>query len=97
MDKTFDKVEADDFCRITCDLLPHQQIEKALIQLGGNGLEGMEFMAQALKAAGWKYERLTTFTTHPEVAATAFNRIARALAGSDTREALLAAVSEADA
>lgn len=85
----FTEVNADDFTRITLERLPHQEIETALISIGGNGIEGTRFKTQVLKAAGWKYERLTTYAAHPESAAEAFNRVRAILQETDDPEQII--------
>lgn len=90
----FDEVKAEDFTRIGGGPPPHLKIEQALIQLGGAGKVGMDFKQQALKAAGWKYDRLTGYAKNPTLAATAFNRIRDALGSTTDKKQLLAALTE---
>ncbi|MAT65169.1 MAG: hypothetical protein CMN57_05955 [Gammaproteobacteria bacterium] len=85
----FTEVNAEDFTRITLERLPHQEIETALIAIGGNGVEGTRFKSRVLKAAGWKYERLTTYAAHPETAAEAFNRVRGILQQTQEPEQIL--------
>ncbi|HSH29772.1 MAG TPA: hypothetical protein VK971_07690 [Thiohalobacter sp.] len=42
-----------------------------------------------LKAAGWKYERLTTYAAHPEAAAEALNRVRGILQQTQEPEQIL--------
>lgn len=90
----FDEVKAEDFSRIGGVPPPHLKIEQALIQMGGAGKIGMDFKQQALKAAGWKYDRLTGYAKNPALAATAFNRVREALAAATDKNQLLAALAE---
>lgn len=71
----FDEVKAEDFSTIGGGPPPHSKIEQALIQIGGAGKVGMDFKQRALKAAGWKYDRLTGYAKNPALAAKAFNRV----------------------
>ncbi|RRQ21937.1 hypothetical protein [Thiohalobacter thiocyanaticus] len=86
----FTEVNPEDFTRITLERLPHQEIETALIAIGGNGVEGTKFKGRVLKAAGWKYERLTTYASYPETAAEAFNRVRGILQQTREPEQILA-------
>ena len=86
----FTEVNAEDFTRITLERLPHQEIESALISIGGNGVEGTRFKTRVLKAAGWKYERLTTYAAHPDTAAAAFNRVRGILHQTQEPEQIMA-------
>jgi len=83
------EVQAEDFSRIGGDQPPHCKIEAALIALGGHGVAGNDFKVRALKAAGWKYSKMTPYGSYPKVAAVAFNRIRAALAeGPDAMQLL---------
>jgi len=75
MGKEFTQVHSDDFSKITLDRLPHQEIEMALISIGGGGVKGIEFKTEMVKAAGWSRDRLSTYSGNPDLAAEAFNRI----------------------
>lgn len=90
----FDEVKAEDFSKIGGGPPPHLKIEQALIQMGGAGKVGMDFKQQALKAAGWKYDRLTGYAKNPQLAATAFNRIRAALTSATEKSQLLAALAQ---
>ena len=94
MSEQFEPVAPEDFTKITTERLPHQKIEAALILIGGTGVKGMEFSRKVMRAAGWKYERLTTYASHPEVAADAFNRVREILATTDDSEQILALVAQ---
>ena len=89
MDTSIAEVHKDDFSRIGGDKPPHLKIEAALIELGGTGVRGTEFKLRALKAAGWKYGKMTPYGTNPILAAEAFNRIRMALSASNDPEQLL--------
>lgn len=88
MSNEFREVSAEDFSKITIEKLPHQDIENALIAMGGGGVKGMEFKNSTLKRAGWKGDRLTSYAKKPEDAAKVFNKIRAALAKSDDPELL---------
>jgi hypothetical protein len=90
----FDEVKEEDFTTIGGAPPPHLKIEQALLQVGGAGKAGADFKAKALKAAGWKYDRMTGYAKNPELAALAFNRIREALAATDDRTQLLEMLNE---
>lgn len=92
MDTSIAEVREDDFSRIGGDKPPHLKIEAALIALGGSGVSGTEFKLRALKAAGWKYGKMTPYGSYPKLAAEAFNRIRSALARSSDRDQLIQAL-----
>lgn len=83
MSKAFPEVQAEDFSKITMERLPHQEIEMALIAIGGGGVRGTQFKTDAVRAAGWNGERLATYAGKPDKAAAAFNRLRNVLAETD--------------
>lgn len=83
MSREFPEVQAEDFSKITIQRLPHQEIEMALIQIGGGGVRGTQFKTDAVRAAGWNGERLSTYAGKPDMAAQAFNRLRNILAETD--------------
>jgi len=89
MSKDFPEIQAEDFSRITTDRLPHQQIEMALIQIGGGGVRGTQFKTEAVRAAGWHGERLATYAGKPDMAAEAFNRLRGVLAETDDMDEVM--------
>lgn len=89
MDTSFNEVHEDDFSRIGGDKPPHLKIEATLIEMGGTGKRGYEYKLRALKAAGWKYGKMTPYGSYPKLAAEAFNRIRLALAGTTDSEQLI--------
>ena len=89
MDTTIAEVHEDDFSRIGGEKPPHLKIEAALLALGGAGVSANEFKLRALKAAGWKYGKMTPYGTNPKLAAEAFNKIRSALATGTDQEQLL--------
>lgn len=68
---------------------PHTLIEQKLMELGGNGVDGMAYRKQVLAAAGWPHDGLVTFSKYPDQAATVFNRIRVALKTDPDRDGLL--------
>lgn len=86
MNNEFSAVSADDFSKITIERLPHQDIENALITMGGGGVKGMTFKNDILKRAGWTGGPLTSFAKRPDVAAKAFNQVRAAFAKTDDPE-----------
>lgn len=93
MSMDFPEVNPDDFMKITTDRLPHQEIEAALINIGGGGVEGTEYKNKLVKAAGWKKLRLSSYAGDPQMAAEAFNKIRGALLQTDNADELLNLVS----
>jgi len=88
MSNNFAEVSVEDFSKITMDRLPHQEIETALITMGGGGVRGTEFKTDMLKRAGWTGNALTSFAKRPEVAAEAFNRVRLAIAETEDPDKL---------
>lgn len=95
MDTNIAEVREEDFSRIGGDQPPHLKIEAALVVLGGSGVRGTEFKLRALKAAGWKYGKMTPYGSNPRLAAEAFNRIRSALTRSRDEEQLLLVLQSA--
>lgn len=89
MGREFAEVQADDFSKITIERLPHQEIEMALIAIGGGGVRGTQFKTDVVRAAGWNGERLATYAGKPEKAAAAFNRIRAILVDTDDQAQIL--------
>ena len=83
MSNEYPEVHAEDFTKLTIEKQPHQEIENALIGMGG-----AKFKNETLKRAGWSGDRLTSFAKRPEDAANAFNKIRAALAKTDDPELL---------
>ena len=94
MSVDIEEVTAEDFSKITLEKLPHLKIEDALIQLGGEGVVGVSFKKDALKAAGWKYHELTSYNAHAEEASQAFNKIREQLIKGSSKEELLENLKE---
>ena len=88
MSNEFSEVNADDFSKITPDRLPHQDIETALIAMGGGGVKGMTYKNDILKRAGWTGNALTSFAKRPDVAAKAFNKVRTAFGETKDPELL---------
>lgn len=95
MSKVFAEVHPDDFSKITLERLPHQQIEMALIAIGGGGVRGTQFKTEVVQAAGWKGERLSTYAGKPEMAASAFNRIRSVLTETENMDEILTRIQAA--
>jgi len=94
MSKEFSEIQADDFSKITIERLPHQEVEMALIAIGGGGVKGIAYKTDIIKAAGWNKERLSTYSGNPELAAAAFNKIRLALAETEEPEELASRMVE---
>jgi hypothetical protein len=90
MNREFPEIQADDFSKISLQRLPHQEIEMALIQIGGGGVRGTQFKTDAVRAAGWNGERLSTYAGKPDVAAQVFNRLRDILAETDDMAQVMA-------
>lgn len=93
MGREFAEVQAEDFSKITIERLPHQEIEMALITIGGGGVRGTQFKTDVVRAAGWNGERLATYAGKPEKAAAAFNRIRAVLTETDDQDQIMAKVT----
>lgn len=93
MSREFSEVQVDDFSKITIERLPHQEIENALISIGGGGVKGIQYKTDVVKAAGWNKERLSTYAGNPELAASAFNKIRQALAETEDPDQLASMVA----
>ncbi len=89
MSNDIEEVKTDDFSKITLEKLPHLKIEDALIQLGGEGVIGVSFKKDALKAAGWKYHELTSYNAHAEEACQAFNKVRQELINGTSKDNLI--------
>ncbi len=89
MGREFAEVQADDFSKITIERLPHQEIEMALIAIGGGGVRGTQFKTDVVRAAGWNGERLATYAGKPEKAAAAFNRIRAVLVDTEDQDQII--------
>jgi hypothetical protein len=95
MVREFAEVQPDDFSKITIERLPHQEIEMALIAIGGGGVRGTQFKTEVVQAAGWRSERLSTYAGKPEMAAEAFNRIRAVLAETNDKDEVITRVQAA--
>ena len=72
----FGTIAVEDFTTFKAGVvLPHVQIEKKLIELGGNGVKGNDFKKICLTKAGWKYGKLTSYGAYPDAAVHAFTRL----------------------
>jgi len=89
MAREFAEVQAEDFSKITIERMPHQEIEMALIAIGGGGVRGTQFKTDVVRAAGWNGERLATYAGKPEKAAAAFNKIRAVLAETDEQDQVM--------
>ncbi len=89
MEMTIAEVHEEDFSRIGGEKPPHLKIEAALLALGGAGASANEFKLRALKAAGWKYGKMTPYGSNPKLAAEAFNKIRTALLRANDKDQLL--------
>ena len=92
----FDEVQAQHFSTLSRNPFPHVLIERALIQLAGDG-DGAKFRNDVMAAAGWKHSNLTPFGKYPDEACAAFNRIRAVLAETEAPEAVLSALKNATA
>jgi hypothetical protein len=93
MASSYREVAADDFSKITTDTLPHQEIERAIILIGGGGVKGMQFKTEVLTKAGWSTDKLRTFISKPDQAAEIFNRIRGILEQTEDRDEILERLS----
>lgn len=89
MGMSFDEVQVDDFSKIGGGRASFLLIEDALIEIGGQGVNGTNFKTDALRAAGWSYGKLTTYASKAEKAVVAFNKVRMALSQSDDKDEVL--------
>lgn len=89
MSREFAEVSAEDFSKITVERLPHQEIEMALITIGGGGVRGTQYKTEVVQAAGWRGDRLSTYAGKPELAAETFNRIRSVLAETEDMDEVM--------
>lgn len=94
MSKDYPEIKPEDFTKLTLDKLPHQEIEMALMVMGGGGVAGTEFKNKLMKAAGWTKPRLSTYAGYPDMAAVAFNKIRVALTQTENPAELLELVRQ---
>jgi hypothetical protein len=93
MATSYREVSADDFSKITTESLPHQEIERAIIHIGGGGVAGIQYKTEVLTRAGWSTDKLRTYISKPEQAAEIFNRIRQILEQTEDKNELLARLS----
>lgn len=93
MAMSFEEVQIEDFSRIGGDRASFLLIEDALIEIGGQGVPGTQFKTDALRAAGWSYNKLTTYASKAEKATLAFNKIRTALSQSGDKDEILQLIS----
>jgi len=84
----FEEVTAEDFSKITQNMLPHQLIENTLVDWGGKGVKGIKFKNLMIKYAGWSRSSNTSYSKDPTQAAIAFNNIRKALSSCSNAEEL---------
>ena len=85
----FDEVTVEDFSRLQGPF-SFLEIEASLVELGGEGVEGVNFRKAALKAAGWRHHDLISYGKFPDQAASAFNRVRLVLQQTQEPDAILA-------
>lgn len=88
MQQSFTEVKPEDFMKIGGDKPPHLLIEEALISIGGRGTSGTQYKKEILKLAGWTGGSLTTYASRSDIAASAFNRVRKALENTSDPEDL---------
>jgi|GEM_PF-2567913 hypothetical protein len=88
----FEEVDPTHFSTLRREPFPHVLIEQTLSQMGEGGVRGNNFRKEALNAAGWPFDGLTTFSKHPQQAADAFNRLRRVLAVHKRPDAVIKAL-----
>ncbi len=87
----FQESRAEHFTSISREPPPHVLIERALIQIAGDG-DAAKFRNEVLAAAGWKHSNLISFGKYPDQAASAFNRIRAVLAQTQDKGAVMASL-----
>lgn len=89
----FEEVKEGDFMQFGKPL-SFLEIEKALLQLGGGGVEGTQYKNRVLQAAGWTGHALKSYASRPAVAAEVFNRVREVLSQTADAEEILIRVGE---
>lgn len=85
----FEEVLPEHFRTISRTPFPHILIDRALMQLGGNGPTAAHFHMQVLAAAGWKHHSMIPFGQYPQEAADAYNRIRQVLNSTEDPKNIL--------
>ncbi|KZY88861.1 hypothetical protein A3752_13815 [Oleiphilus sp. HI0081] len=75
----FEVVQASDFYRLEGKSPSHLRIIKTVEAIGGGDWKGFAFKEDILKAAGWSGGANSAFSSNPDLAARALNKIRRAL------------------
>lgn len=86
MPEEFKEVDPQDFLTFSREKPSFTLMEAKLIDIGGGGKDGIDFKTDILRLAGWKYKALTSYGSHAEVAAQAFNKVRGVLAETDEAE-----------
>ena len=94
MSHNYAEVKAEDFSKFTQERLPHQEIETALIAIGGSGVKGTQYKISAIREAGWDKGITISYARNAELAAQAFNRVRDALAHTDDPDQLLEKIKQ---
>lgn len=92
MGKVFAEVVEADFSKIGGERPSFLLIEDALVAIGGGGKAGVNYKYDVVKAAGWKYERLTSYGKDAALATQAFNRVREVLAVTSDADAIMEAL-----
>ena len=86
------EVQEADFMKIGGERPSFLKIEEEVVNLCGGGQTGVKQKYEVMKAAGWKYEPLTSYVKNPKLATEAFNKINNLLEGVSDKDSLLAAL-----
>lgn len=88
MDTNFTTITEDDFSKIS-QKPDYTKIEEALIDIGGTGVNGVKYKLEALKAAGWRYDKLVSYLRNAKLATEVFNKIRLAIKETTDKDELL--------
>ncbi|MES2663552.1 MAG: hypothetical protein V4629_09655 [Pseudomonadota bacterium] len=91
---SFPEIKPQDFMTFSRETPGYVQVEKALIEIGGKGVEGTAFKLEALTAAGWKYGKLISYGAHPQSAAEAFNLVRAVLETTKERGEIIPQIKQ---
>ena len=94
MSNTYAEVKPEDFSKISRERLPHQEIESALILIGGGGVKGTQYKISVIREAGWNKGTTIGYAHSADVAANAFNRVRQVLVQTDDPDQLLEQIKQ---
>ena len=86
------EVQEGDFMKIGGERPSFLKIEEEVVNLCGGGQAGVKQKYEVMKAAGWRYEPLTSYGKNPKMATAVFNKINGVLESATDKDSLLEAL-----